>query len=181
MGLRARAVESLGVTAPLPHADFWRGRRVLLTGHTGFKGSWAALWLKRLGAVTTGFALPPEAAPALFDLADVGRDLDSRLGDLRAPEAVRAAVVAADPEIVLHFAAQPIVRRAIAEPVATFAVNAMGTAHLLEALRAAKRIERILIVTSDKVYDNRERGEASKKTTRSAARIPTPPPRRRRR
>ncbi|MGD0640589.1 MAG: CDP-glucose 4,6-dehydratase [Roseiarcus sp.] len=153
-------MESLVVTAPLPREAFWRGRRVLLTGHTGFKGSWAALWLARLGATTTGFALAPATSPALFDLANVERDLDSRLGDLRAPEAVRAAVAAADPEIVLHFAAQPIVRRAIAEPIETLAVNAMGTAHLLEALRGARRLERILIVASDKVYDNRERGEA---------------------
>jgi CDP-glucose 4,6-dehydratase len=153
-------VESLAVTAPLPRDEFWRGRRVLLTGHTGFKGSWAALWLKRLGATTTGFALAPAARPALFDLANVAQDLDSRIGDLRAPEAVSAAVAAADPEIVLHFAAQPLVRRAVAEPVETLAVNAMGTAHLLEALRGAKRLERILIVTSDKVYLNRERGEA---------------------
>ena len=160
MGVRARAVENLAVSAPLPREEFWRGRSVLLTGHTGFKGSWAALWLARLGATTTGFALAPEASPALFDLANVERDLASRLGDLRAPEAVRAAVAAADPEIVLHFAAQPIVRRAIAEPIETLAINAMGTAHLLEALRGAERLERILIVTSDKVYDNRERGEA---------------------
>ncbi len=160
MGVRARALEDLDVTAPLPSHDFWRGRRVLLTGHTGFKGSWAALWLARLGATTTGFALAPDTRPALFDLAQVGRDLASRIGDLRAPEAVRAAVAAADPEIVLHFAAQPLVRRAIAEPIETLAVNAMGTAHLLDALRGAKRVERILVVTSDKVYDNRERGEA---------------------
>jgi len=148
------------VTTPLPREEFWRGRRVLLTGHTGFKGSWAALWLKRLGATTTGFALAPAARPALFDLADVAQDLDSRIGDLRAPETVDAAVAAADPEIVLHFAAQSIVRRAIADPIETLAVNAMGTARLLEALRGAERVERILIVTSDKVYDNRERGAA---------------------
>jgi CDP-glucose 4,6-dehydratase len=160
MGVRARAVEDVAVNAPLPREAFWRGRRVLLTGHTGFKGSWAALWLARLGAKTTGFALAPDTSPALFDLAEVERDLASRLGDLRAPEAVRAAVAAADPDIVLHFAAQPIVRRAIAEPVETLAINAMGTAHLLDALRGAKRLQRILIVTSDKVYDNRERGEA---------------------
>jgi CDP-glucose 4,6-dehydratase len=153
-------MENLDVSAPLPARDFWRGRRVLLTGHTGFKGSWAALWLARLGAKTTGFALAPDTRPALFDLAHVAQDLDSRIGDLRAPGAVRAAVAAADPEIVLHFAAQPLVRRAIAEPIETLAVNAMGTAHLLEALRGAERVQRILIVTSDKVYLNRERGEA---------------------
>jgi CDP-glucose 4,6-dehydratase len=148
----------VGVTAPLPSPDFWRGRRVLLTGHTGFKGSWTALWLKRLGARTTGFALPPDTNPSLFQLAGVAEDLDSRIGDLRAPEAISAAVAAADPEIVLHYAAQPLVRRAIADPVETFAVNALGLAHLLEALRDRPTLERILVVTSDKVYDNREAG-----------------------
>jgi CDP-glucose 4,6-dehydratase len=146
------------MTAPLPSPDFWRGRRVLLTGHTGFKGSWTALWLKRLGARTTGFALPPDTDPSLFHLAGVAEDLDSRIGDLRAPEAVSAAVAAADPEIVLHYAAQPLVRRAIADPVETFAVNTLGLAHLLEALRDRPALERILVVTSDKVYDNREAG-----------------------
>jgi len=160
MGVGTRAVESLDVSAPLPRAAFWRGRRVLLTGHTGFKGGWTALWLGRLGARTTGFALAPDTTPALFDLASVERDLDSRIGDLRAPEAVRAAVRAADPQIVLHLAAQPLVRRAIAEPIATLAANAMGTAHLLDALRDCARLERIVVVTSDKVYANRESGEA---------------------
>ena len=148
------------MSAPLPSPDFWRGRRVLLTGHTGFKGSWTALWLKTLGARTTGFSLPPNVDPSLFSLAGVAQDLDSRLGDLRAPEAVAAAVAAADPEIVLHFAAQPLVRRAIADPVETIAVNALGLAHLLQALRDWPALERILVVTSDKVYDNREHGLA---------------------
>ena len=151
-------MESVGVTAPLPSPDFWRGRRVLLTGHTGFKGSWTALWLNKLGARTTGFALPPGAEPSLFSLAGVAQDLDSRFGDLRAREAVSAAVAAADPEIVLHFAAQPLVRRAIADPIETIAVNTLGLAHLLQALRDRPALQRILVVTSDKVYDNRERG-----------------------
>ena len=153
-------MESVGVTASLPSPDFWRGRRVLLTGHTGFKGSWTALWLKRLGARTTGFALPPDTDPSLFLLAGVAEDLDLRLGDLRAPEALSAAVAAADPEIVLHYAAQPLVRRAIADPVETIAVNTLGVARLLQALRDRPALERILVVTSDKVYDNRERGVA---------------------
>jgi CDP-glucose 4,6-dehydratase len=148
----------VAVNAPLPDNDFWRGRRVLLTGHTGFKGSWTALWLKTLGAKTTGFALPPDTDPSLFSLAGVGQDLDSRIGDLRAPEALSAAVAAADPEIVLHYAAQPLVRRAIADPVETIAVNTLGVARLLQALRDRPALERILVVTSDKVYDNRERG-----------------------
>ncbi|MBV8664553.1 MAG: GDP-mannose 4,6-dehydratase, partial [Hyphomicrobiales bacterium] len=107
------------MSARLPNEGFWRGRRVLLTGHTGFKGSWAALWLARLGARTTGFALAPATEPALFRLAEIEQDLVSRIGDLRAPEAVRAAVAAAEPQIVLHLAAQPIVRRAIADPIET--------------------------------------------------------------
>jgi len=146
----------VGVSAPLPAPEFWRGRRVLLTGHTGFKGSWTALWLKTLGARTTGFALPPGADPSLYSLAGVGQDLDSRFGDLRAAEAVAAAVAAADPEIVLHYAAQPLVRRAIADPVETIAVNALGLAHLLAALRDRPALKRVLVVTSDKVYDNHE-------------------------
>jgi len=146
----------MGVSAPLPSPDFWRGRRVLLTGHTGFKGAWTALWLRRLGARTTGFALPPEASPSLFELAGVGADLDSRIGDLRAPETVAAAVAAADPEIVLHYAAQPLVRRAIADPVETIAVNVLGLAHLLAALRGRPALKRVLVVTSYKVYDNHE-------------------------
>jgi len=150
----------MGVTAPLPSPDFWRGRRVLLTGHTGFKGAWTALWLNRLGARTTGFALPPDTDPSLFQLAGVAADADSRIGDLRAPDAVAAAVEAADPEVALHYAAQPLVRRAIADPVATIAVNALGLAHLLDALRDRPALQRILVVTSDKVYDNRERGVA---------------------
>ena len=156
MGVWAGAVEDLGVTAPLPSPDFWRGRRVLLTGHTGFKGAWTALWLKRLGARTTGFALAPDTDPSLFALAGVADDLDSRIGDLRAPEAVTAAVAACDPQIVLHYAAQPLVRRAIADPVETVAVNALGLAHLLAALRDRPALQRVLVVTSDKVYDNRE-------------------------
>jgi CDP-glucose 4,6-dehydratase len=153
-------VEGLDLSAGFPNPDFWRGRRVLLTGHTGFKGSWAALWLARLGAETTGFALPPDASPALFDLARVGSDLRSRIGDLRDPAAVDAAVAAADPEIVLHFAAQPLVRRAIADPVETFATNVMGTVNLLQALRASPSLSRVLIVTSDKVYANHDEGRA---------------------
>ncbi|THD48019.1 MAG: CDP-glucose 4,6-dehydratase [Bradyrhizobium sp.] len=144
----------------MPSAEFWRGRRVLLTGHTGFKGAWTALWLKRLGARVTGFALAPQSNPALYDLAEVGRDLDSRLGDLRDAQAVRDAVVAADPQIVLHLAAQPLVRRALADPAETIAVNALGLAHLLDALRGRAALERILVVTSDKVYDNRDGGRA---------------------
>jgi CDP-glucose 4,6-dehydratase len=140
---------------PLPDPLFWAGRRVLLTGHTGFKGSWTALWLAKLGASVTGFSLAPEYQPNLFTLADVAGVTEwSILGDVRDAQAVREAVEKADPELVLHLAAQPIVRRSLADPVETFATNVLGTAHLLDALRDCRQLRAVLVVTSDKVYAN---------------------------
>ena len=153
-------MEGLGVSAPLPVSDFWRGRRVLLTGHTGFKGAWTALWLADMGAIVTGFALAPETSPALFDQASIGDLMESRIGDLRDRAAVTDAVRDVDPEVVIHMAAQPIVRRAIADPVETIAVNVLGTAHLLDALRDAPSLSTVLVVTSDKVYANEGAGRA---------------------
>lgn len=138
--------------------SFWQGRRVLLTGHTGFKGSWAALWLSGMGAKVTGLALEPESDPALFAMLDL--PIASRIVDLRDAEATRATVDAADPEVVLHLAAQPLVRRSYREPAATFASNVMGTVHLLDALRGREGVRAILVVTSDKVYENDESGRA---------------------
>jgi CDP-glucose 4,6-dehydratase len=140
--------------------DFWRGRRVLLTGHTGFKGGWAARWLARRGAEVTGLALAPDTEPNLWTLAAVAGTVNSHIADLRDAAAVAAVVEAASPELVLHMAAQPLVRRSYAAPAATFATNVMGTVHLLEALRTAPNLKAALIVTSDKVYDNREAGNA---------------------
>jgi CDP-glucose 4,6-dehydratase len=140
--------------------DFWQGRRVLLTGHTGFKGSWAAIWLNRLGAKVTGLALAPDQTPSLFDLAGVDGLLRSRLADLRDREAVRAAVQAQEIDLVLHMAAQPIVRASIEDPIGTLATNVMGTAHLLNALRDCPSLKAVLTVTSDKVYANDDGGRA---------------------
>ncbi|MDD5177602.1 MAG: CDP-glucose 4,6-dehydratase [Sterolibacterium sp.] len=137
--------------------DFWRGKRVFLTGHTGFKGSWLALWLNRLGAEVTGYALPPPTSPSLFETAGVGSILArSHVADVRNLDALGAAVRAAQPEIVFHLAAQPIVRASYQEPVATYATNVMGTVHLLEALRGVGSLRAALIITSDKCYENRE-------------------------
>ena len=136
--------------------SFWRGRRVLVTGHTGFIGGWLCLWLARLGAHVTGFALTPPTQPNLFELTGLGDDLDSRIGDIRDPEAIGAAVRASDPEIVFHLAAQPLVLAAHDDPVTTFETNVMGTVHLLQALRGAPHLGATLIFTSDKVYENRE-------------------------
>ncbi|HEX3886176.1 MAG TPA: CDP-glucose 4,6-dehydratase [Phenylobacterium sp.] len=141
-------------------AAFWRGKRVLLTGHTGFKGSWAAIWLSGLGAQVTGLALAPDQEPSLFELAGVERLTQSLIVDLRDAAAVEAALQGRSFDLVLHMAAQPIVRTAIADPVATFASNVMGTVHLLQGLRAQAGLKAALAITSDKVYANAETGRA---------------------
>lgn len=142
------------------NAAFWAGKRVLLTGHTGFKGSWAAIWLNHLGADVTGIALPPDQAPALFELTGVEGQITSRFVDLRNPDAVGAALRGRDFDLVLHMAAQPIVRTSVEDPIGTFETNIMGTAHLLQALRKQPALQAILTITSDKVYANNETGRA---------------------
>ncbi|THD58901.1 CDP-glucose 4,6-dehydratase [Phenylobacterium sp.] len=139
---------------------FWRGKRVLLTGHTGFKGGWAAIWLARMGADVTGLALAPDQEPSLFDLAGVEGLVRSTICDLRDAQAVEQTLAGQDFDLVLHMAAQPIVRTAIADPVATFASNVMGAVHLLQTLRAQTGLKAVLAVTSDKVYANAETGRA---------------------
>ena len=139
---------------------FWRGQRVLLTGHTGFKGGWAAIWLKALGAEVTGLALAPDQTPSLFELATVESLTTSLIVDLRDAAAVEAALAGRGFDLVLHMAAQPIVRTAVADPVATFASNVMGTVHLLQALRGQGGLSAALAITSDKVYANAETGRA---------------------
>lgn len=139
---------------------FWAGKRVLLTGHTGFKGAWAALWLTRLGAQVTGLALPPETRPSLFELAGVGGLVRSHLGDLRDPAAIAAALAGQEFDLVLHMAAQAIVRTSIEDPIATFDTNVMGTARLLQALRGQRDLQAVLTITSDKVYANNDAGTA---------------------
>lgn len=143
-----------------PNPAFWAGRRVLLTGHTGFKGSWAAVWLAQMGAQVTGLSLAPDQTPALFEQAGVADLVDSHFVDLRDQAAVEALVSARQFDLVLHMAAQPIVRTSIEDPVATFASNIMGTAHLLQALRVQPALAAALVVTSDKVYANNEQGRA---------------------
>ncbi len=135
---------------------FWRKRRVFLTGHTGFKGSWLSTFLQVLGAETTGYALAPEGSPCLFDDARVATNMRSVIGDVLDGEALRRALVEAGAEVVIHMAAQPLVRRSYAEPVSTFATNLLGTVHLLEAVRRVPTARVVLVVTTDKCYENRE-------------------------
>ncbi|MGC2659824.1 MAG: CDP-glucose 4,6-dehydratase [Bryobacteraceae bacterium] len=137
-------------------SEFYRGKRVFVTGHTGFKGSWMSLWLKRLGAEVTGFSLPLSAGPSLFQLAKIGAGLTSIWGEVRDSAALVDALKHAGPAVVFHLAAQPLVRLSYADPVATFAVNVMGTVNLLEAVRQTPSVEAVAIITSDKCYENRE-------------------------
>ena len=134
--------------------DFWDQQRVLLTGHTGFKGSWAALWLEQLGAQVHGLALGPDHVPDLYSQLAPFAGATSTLADINDAGAVRAAVQAARPTLVLHMAAQPLVRRSYAEPALTFATNVTGTAQVLDALRGATDLKAVLVVTTDKVYRN---------------------------
>lgn len=136
--------------------QFWRGKRVFLTGHTGFKGSWLSLWLQQCGAELTGFALAPSTTPNLFDIASVGQGMTSIIGDIRDAEAVKKAIAQAKPEIVIHMAAQALVRYSYANPVETYAVNVMGLVNLFEAIRSTQGIRAVINVTSDKCYENKE-------------------------
>lgn len=133
---------------------FWRGRRVLLTGHTGFKGAWLALWLEKLGAEVSGLALEPVGEDPLFHRLAPWHRLTHHVCDLRDPQAVADTVSRAAPQVVIHMAAQALVRAGYAQPIETLAVNVMGTAHLLEALRGVPGIQSVVVVTSDKVYDH---------------------------
>lgn len=158
MELGQRAVESLVVsTLPvLPAAAFWRNKRVLLTGHTGFKGAWCALWLARLGARVTGVALPPIGRNSLYELARLDRDIDSRISDVRDSAAIKALLGECRPEIVIHMAAQALVRNSYLDPLETYGTNVMGTVNLMEGARDCSSVRAMVMVTSDKCYENRE-------------------------
>lgn len=135
---------------------FWKGKRVFLTGHTGFKGSWLSLWLQSMGAEVKGFALEPPTTPALFEQASVAQGMESEIGDIRDLSAITASMVAFNPDILIHMAAQPLVRLSYREPVETYATNVMGTVHVLEAARKCSNLKAIVNVTTDKCYENKE-------------------------
>jgi CDP-glucose 4,6-dehydratase len=144
----------------LPDPGFWRGRRVFLSGHTGFKGSWLAFWLHRLGAEVTGYALPPQTDPSAFELLRVAERTSSQLGDVRDVEALAMALRRSRAGVVFHLAAQPLVLRGYREPVLTFETNVMGSVNLLEAVRSSSETRAVVVVTTDKVYAESDDGRA---------------------
>jgi CDP-glucose 4,6-dehydratase len=137
-------------------AEFWKGKRVFLTGHTGFKGSWLSLWLQRLGAGVCGYALEPPTLPNLFTIASVAGGMDHHIGDVRDLTVLETAIRGFSPDIVFHMAAQPIVRDSYLIPVETYDINVMGTVNLLEAVRRVDTVKATIVITSDKCYENRE-------------------------
>ena len=143
----------------MPNAEFWASQRVLLTGHTGFKGSWMTLWLERLGAQVFGFALPPDQEPNLYSRLEPFATLDSTYGDVRNFAKLQTVATKAKPTVAIHMAAQALVRRSYAEPAETFATNTLGTVNVLEALRNAPDLRATLVITTDKVYRNAESGQ----------------------
>ena len=136
--------------------DFWSQQKVFLTGHTGFKGSWLALWLQKLGATVYGYSLPPEKDQSLFHLARVAEGMSSEFGDIRDSEKLRKSLNSSKANIVIHMAAQPIVRRSYVDPVETYSTNVMGLVNLFEAVRGSDAVKSVLNITSDKCYENKE-------------------------
>jgi CDP-glucose 4,6-dehydratase len=137
-------------------SEFWKDKSVFITGHTGFKGSWLCLWLQLMGAKITGYSTKPPTSPSLFEMANVANGMTSIEGDVRDAALLLKALQAAQPEIVIHMAAQPLVRESYIDPVTTYATNVLGTVHLLDAVRQTKGIKAVVVVTSDKCYENRE-------------------------
>ena len=153
MGIRRGALESLVSISP---DAFWRGKRVLVTGHSGFKGSWLSMWLHKLGADVIGVSLPPNTEPSLFALTRLDEICQSHFCDIRHRHKLRSLLTSADPDIIMHLAAQPLVRTSYRDPIETFQTNVMGTAYLLDAIRDTQSVKVAVMVTTDKVYQNAE-------------------------
>ncbi|TXE02126.1 CDP-glucose 4,6-dehydratase [Algoriphagus aquimarinus] len=136
--------------------DFWKGKRVFLTGHTGFKGSWLSIWLHSMGAIVKGYALAPNTNPSLFEVANVNALLENEIGDIRNLDVLSKSMKDFNPDILIHMAAQPLVRLSYLEPVDTYMTNVMGTVNVLEAARSCSNLKAIVSVTTDKCYDNKE-------------------------
>jgi CDP-glucose 4,6-dehydratase len=143
---------------------FWQGKRVFLTGHTGFKGSWLSLWLASLGAEVKGYALNPPTSPSLFNEAEVGKVIDSQIGDIRDQDVLHESMVKFDPVILIHMAAQPLVKYSYDAPIETYEVNVIGTAKVLEVARSCPNLKAIVNITTDKCYENDERQHGYKES-----------------
>lgn len=152
--------------------SFWQGKKVFITGHTGFKGGWLSLWLQGLGAQLTGYSLPVPTSPSLFEIARVGGAMKSVIGDVRDLGALTTAVRQAAPEIIVHMAAQSLVRPSYDDPVSTYATNVLGTVNMLEAARSVAGLRAVIIVTSDKCYENAEDGRPYRESDRLGGRDP---------
>jgi len=153
-------LEKLGLIlnkSPQVDAQFWTGKKIFLTGHTGFKGGWLTTWLSSMGAKVTGYSLAPNTNPNLYEVAKIVRQCEqSHIGDIRNLDELRSAMLTSNPDLVIHMAAQPLVRYSYANPVETYATNVMGTVHVLEAIRSCPNVRSALMVTTDKCYENRE-------------------------
>jgi CDP-glucose 4,6-dehydratase len=147
-------MEKLGIN--MIDKKFWQGKRVYITGHTGFKGSWLSLWLSEMGAIVKGFALPPPTNPSLFEEAKVEELIISQFGDIRDFETLKTSIQEFNPDILFHLAAQPLVRHSYKEPLETYDINVIGTAKVLEATRSCSSLKAIISVTTDKCYENKE-------------------------
>ena len=149
-------MENLGGLKGKVNPHFWKGRRVFITGHTGFKGSWLSLWLQDMGAIVKGYALEPNTNPNLFTQTKVAQNMESEIGDITNLKDISDSMSAFNPEVLIHMAAQPLVRLSYQEPVLTYATNVMGTVNTLEAARKCSNIKAIVSVTTDKCYENKE-------------------------
>ena len=149
-------MESLEISRGKVDASFWEGKKVYLTGHTGFKGSWLSLWLQNMGALVKGYSLDVNTNPALFSQANVAEEMESEIGDIRNLEQLTKSMVSFSPDILIHMAAQPLVRLSYQEPVETYTTNVIGTVNVLEAARKCSNLKAIVSVTTDKCYENKE-------------------------
>ena len=155
MGNWKSPLEGMGISERIK-ASFWKGKRVYLTGHTGFKGGWLSLWLQSMGAVVKGYALAPPTEPSFFEAARVASGMESELGDIRALDQLKKSMTVFNPDVVFHLAAQPLVRDSYLDPLGTYSTNVMGTVNVLEAVRGCVQVGAVVSVSTDKCYENKE-------------------------
>jgi CDP-glucose 4,6-dehydratase len=149
-------METMGLNTGKVNPQFWKGKRVFITGHTGFKGSWLSLWLQEMGAVLKGYSLEPDTNPSLFTEAGIANGMESEIGDIRDLSSMEKSMMDFAPQVLIHLAAQPLVRKSYIDPVETYSTNVMGTVNVLEAARKTTSLKSIVVVTTDKCYENKE-------------------------